>query len=90
MYRIMTLKRTDIKDAIKKDYPSLPEYFVNLVLDMHEQNPEWFKEDKKASEKAIRKGRKPKATPEIQKEYVGSIEVIEPKKDEDVTVIDLN
>ena len=86
----MTLKRTDIKDAIKKDFPHLPDYFISLVLDMHENNPDWFKEDKKISEKAIRKGRKPKATPEIQKEYVGAIEIVEPKKDDDVVVVDLN
>jgi hypothetical protein len=85
----MVLKRNEIKDAIKKDYPSLPDYFINLTIDMWEKNPEWFKEDKKAADKAVRKGRKPKQAPEVKTEYIGAVEIIEPKN-ETPTIVDFN
>ena len=53
----MTLKRAEMIQAIKRDYPNLPDYLINMTLNMHEKNPDWFRDDKKNADKMKKKGK---------------------------------
>lgn len=45
--------RAELFQAIKQDYPHLFDYMINLVLDLHEKNPDYIemliKNEKKSS-----------------------------------------
>jgi hypothetical protein len=43
----MTLNRDAWFSQIKKDYPNIPDFVVNWMLDIHEKNPEYFKNELK-------------------------------------------
>ena len=72
----MTLKRAEMIEAIKQDYPHIPEFFINQTVLMYEKNPEWFKENMKLSEKIKKKG-KTQPNKEIKTQYVGSVEILD-------------
>ena len=46
-------------DAIQRDYPNLPPDFINLVLDMHEKDPEWIESIIKEEKKKTKSNRAP-------------------------------
>ena len=78
----MTLKRAEMIQAIKRDYPNLPEYLINVTLKMHEKNPDWFRDDKKNADKMKKKG-KTQPKKEIKTQYLGNVEIIEPQLQDD-------
>jgi hypothetical protein len=40
---------------IKKDYPNVPDFIVNWMLDIHERDPEYFKKEMKKQKGRPRK-----------------------------------
>ena len=84
------VSNSDLIELQKVTLANLPKQEFEVALQQQEYHVvnKWFKEDKKTTEKATRKGRKPKAPQEIKTEYVGAVEIIEPKEEDDVKVLD--
>jgi formylmethanofuran dehydrogenase subunit E len=47
----MTVNRDTWISQIKKDYPNVPDYVVNWMLDVYEKDPEFFKKESKKKHK---------------------------------------
>lgn len=47
----MPSNRADLMKAIKQDYPTMPDFMIETVLDVYEKDPDyienWIKEEKK-------------------------------------------
>lgn len=47
----MPSNRSEMMKAIQSDYPLMPDFLIDLVLDVYEKNPQyiedWIKEEKK-------------------------------------------
>ncbi len=74
------MSREAMKQAIREDYPTLHDYFIDILLDVYSSDKEWFskecerlkKEEHKASKKGITLTRPP---PMVFKEVVGAIAI---------------
>jgi hypothetical protein len=47
----MTVNRDNWISQIKKDYPNVPDYVVNWMLDVYEKDPDFFKKESKKKHK---------------------------------------
>jgi hypothetical protein len=77
----MTTNRKIWLEQIRNDYPNVPVYIVNWLLDIYQENPDFYKEHKKKASRG--RPRKNKLLEELnkvgQKPDVFEIESIEVK-----------
>lgn len=74
------MSREAMKQAIREDYPTLHDYFIDILLDVYSSDKEWFSKEvdrlKKEEHKASKKGKTLTRPPPMQfKELVGAITI---------------
>ena len=73
-------KRKEMAEGIKRDYPKIPQYMINWMLDLYEKNPDYFKDLQKNSEKKQRKKKTPSVPVEIIQLEYNNVEIIDRDK----------